>query len=259
MRKRLLSIMLVFSTLTIFLAGCGSNSDSEYASKSKAELIELLESYEATYSNLYYEFEEYKNTATSLDSEFEIGPAIQLTGDGTGRFTFKSYDSKIVFPSSFQYPGAESTPGNGTIDIASNVTITPSSNWIVRINGSTIELENTSSGISGTIKVGAQYFLYGADSLQSEVLSQWFQDIPASHIKYTNIYVSGQPYGCQAALQTTIDSEDAFLRCGMLGVNDMCITYIFVYRGQPDSDKDESITTLINTINICGSSVKAEQ
>ena len=65
-------------------------------------------------------------------------------------------------------------------------------------------------------------------------------------------------FGVQAVTPTMIDSENAVLRCGMVSYGDYAITYIFVYRGEQDVNKDESIMNVINTINIMGNNINVE-
>jgi hypothetical protein len=259
MRKKLLGLLLITSLTMTTLTGCGSGSGDELESKSKAELIEMYNTLATNYDSLNAQFSDYRALNDGMQSENEVTAAISITGDGTGRFTFNSVDSKIIFPTAFQYPGSTATSGDGQVDIVNNISITPSSNWICKINGSTLELENTSSNISGTIKIGQQNYLYTAEELKTDVLSAWFEGLPQSQVNYTYIYVNNQPYGVQATTPTTIDSEDAYLRCGMLASDNYCITYVFVYRGSQSTDKDESITNLLNSIKILDQGIIVEQ
>ena len=147
----------------------------------------------------------------------------------------------------------------------SGVSIEAGSNWIVKAGTASLDLEH-SSGISGTIKVGRQSFLYTDESLKNDVLGPWFRGLPPSTVTYTTININGSnAYGCQAVTPTLIDSENAYLRCGMFANSadasgkGKCVTYIFVYRGDKDPSKDEAIMNLLNSIKIDGASVLVEQ
>lgn len=260
MKKLKILSLLTASAVAIALAGCsgGGDSSDEYSGKSKEELISMCKQWDEAYTNLNNQYNELSILYNGIQSEKSPTPAIGITGDGTGRFTFNSVDSKIIFPSSFQYPDSDQAVANGAINITSDVTATPGSNWVFKINNTTLELEH-SNGISGTIKVGKSGFQYTSDELQTQVLSQWFQGLPPSDITYSKITCADSPTGCQAVTPTTIDSENAYLRCGMVAYNNVCITYVFVYRGEKDPNRDESIASVLNSITIQGCKLIVEQ
>jgi hypothetical protein len=259
MRKKLISLVLVSIMALTSLTACGSGEKDPLSEYSKDQLIDMYNNLTSMYDSLNTEYNDYKTLTAGIQSESDITSAISITGDGTGRFTFNSVDSKIIFPTTFQYPGSTATSGDGKVNIVNNVTVTPSSNWVCKLNGSTLELENTSSNISGTVKVGQQSYVYSADELKTDVISAWFEGLPPSQVNYSYIYINNQAVGIQATTPTTIDSEDAYLRCGMLATEAYCVTYVFVYRGTQSTDKDESVTNLLNTMTISNKSVLVEQ
>jgi len=255
-KKAILTIMVLTITSSVF-TGCGAEDD--ISSKSKKELVQMYTELETKYYALGAEYDEYKSLTTGIQSETEVTSAISITGDGTGRFTFNSVDSKIIFPVTFQYPGSTAAPGDGVVNIVSGVNISPTANWICKLNGTTLELENPDSGVSGTIKIGKQEYVYDVEALKADVIEPWFAQLPPAQVNYSNVYVDSQPFGVQATTPTTIDSEDAFLRCGMVASSSgYCITYVFVYRGTSDSSKNESIQNLLNSITIGGSKLLVE-
>lgn len=258
MKYKALKISLLLGMTCTMLAGCGS--DDPLAKMSKTDLIQMVHDKDDMLDALDSEFEDYKQLTKGIQSESEVTAAISITGDGTGRYTFNVVqDSKIIFPNEFVYPGAKPITGDGNINIVTNVSISPSANWICKLNGSTLELENTDAGISGTIKVGEQNKVLSMDELRS-ALSDWFTALPPSQINYSNISVAKNPYGIQATTPINIASEDAFMRCGMFATPDSyCVTYVFVYRGQEDQSKNESITNLLNSMKVVNKDIIVEQ
>lgn len=254
--KRAISLGLVTILSVGTLAGCGGSDDplSEY---SKAEVIQMYRDLEYEKNDLQIQIDEMNNVMAALDEGQAPTAAISSTGDGTG-MTFNSYDAKIIFPSSFQYPGSQQVSASGSINIINNISITPGSNWVCKLNGSTLELEHTSN-ISGTIKVGSVTELYNKDMLQGDVLAPWLEQLPQGGIVYNNIFLNDTMWGVQATTPTTIDSEDAFLRVGMLAFGDYSVVYVFVYRGLQDVNKDESIKSLLNSMVILGQNFSVEQ
>lgn len=258
MRKRkAISVTLLLSILTVSLSGCGKSSDNPIDSMSKSELREAYYNLESGYQQLQGQFDSLNTMYQALSTEEQPIAPISMSGDGTGRYTFTSVDSKIIFPAAFQYPGTQAIQADGSINVVDNVEITPGSNWITKLNGATLEMEH-SSGISATIKVGGVTESYDKSLLQSEVLEQWFVNIPESQVAYKNIFIDGTMFGVQATTPTMIDSEVAFLRCGMLAYGDYSVTYIFVYRGEQDVTKDESIVNVINTIKVMNNGINVE-
>ena len=252
MRKRLLNSALILSLLIGTLSGCGSKDDSELSSFSKSEIIEKYNILEQNYIELDSKLTSTQNTLNALSQDGTVSEAITTMGDGTGRFTFNSTDSKIIFPTSFVYPNAQPIVPDGSITITSGVTVSPSSTWISRINGSALELEQSTNGISGTIKVNSVSEMVTVEQLQTEVLQPWFDSVSYSNVVYKDIFVSESAYGKQAETPIMNDSENAYLICGMAAVGSYSVTYIFVYRGSADATKNELIMTVLNSINING-------
>jgi hypothetical protein len=252
MRNKALSLMLIASISLLTLTACGGDG-STLSSMSKSELIEAYQQLSAQYSSLEDEYEQLDLSYEALSADGTVTEAITTTGDGTGRFTFNSTDSKIIFPNSFVYPNSTTIVPDGKINITSSVAISPSSSWISRINGSALEIEQTVNSISGTIKINAGEDEVDVDSLQTDVLEEWFDnDIAYSGVTYSDIFIDEDPCGKQAETPILIDSENAYLICGMAAYNEYSVTYVFVYRGNQDATKTELIKNLINTISING-------
>lgn len=249
MKRRIFSLILV-AVMLFTLAGCGKKEGLE--AYSKEEIIEAYTSLSKKNTELQTKLSEMETLYNSLNIDSQPIAAIGYTGDGTGRLTFNSRDSMVVFPSTFQYPGSQQVKASGSISITDGVFVTPGTNWVNKLNGTTLELEH-SNGISGTIKVGQVSTAFGADKLKDEVLKPWFESAGiADKVIYTNIFTdtSQTAVGVDASVAILIDSEDAYLRCGMACVNGKTVTYVFVYRSQQDIHKDESISNTVNNIKI---------
>ena len=259
MRKsKLVGMMLVVALL---LNGCGGTArvDGDYSTYSKEDLLSELTMLQQSYEDKKVELEQTQETLKQLSEDGTVTPAITTTGDGTGRFIFNSKDSKIIFPSSFVYPGSESMLPDGKINIVSTVTVRPSSTWISRINGSALELENTSTGISGTIKVNNSTQVIEQSKMEEEVLKPWFDQMKLTTVTYTDIFADQNIVGKQAETPIMINSESAYLICGMALVNGVTVTYIFVYRGNMDITKSDLVKTILNSITIEGSELTVQK
>lgn len=254
MKKKITCAILITALASTMLAGCGKG-DGKFSGMKKSEIITEYENLESAYNDLTEQLVQTQNSLDALSKDGTVNEAITTMGDGTGRFTFNSTDSKIIFPNSFVYPNAQPIVPDGSITITTGVTVSPSSTWISRINGSALELEQSSNKISGTIKVNTITEQLPTDQLLTDVLQPWFDSVSYSGVTYTDVFVGSSSFGKQAETPIMIDSENAYLVCGMVGLGNYSVTYVFVYRGDPDTTKNELIKNIINTISINGNTL----
>lgn len=254
MKKKITCAILITALASAMLAGCGKG-DGKFSGMKKSEIITEYENLESAYNDLTEQLVQTQNSLDALSKDGTVSEAITTMGDGTGRFTFNSTDSKIIFPNSFVYPNAQPIVPDGSITITTGVTVSPSSTWISRINGSALELEQSSNKISGTIKVNTITEQLPTDQLLTDVLQPWFDSVSYSGVTYTDVFVGSSSFGKQAETPIMIDSENAYLVCGMVGLGNYSVTYVFVYRGDPDTTKNELIKNIINTISINGNTL----
>lgn len=254
MKKKITCAILITALVSTMLAGCGKG-DGKFSGMKKSEIITEYENLESAYNDLTEQLVQTQNSLDALSKDGTVNEAITTMGDGTGRFTFNSTDSKIIFPNSFVYPNAQPIVPDGSITITTGVTVSPSSTWISRINGSALELEQSSNKISGTIKVNTITEQLPTDQLLTDVLQPWFDSVSYSGVTYTDVFVGSSSFGKQAETPIMIDSENAYLVCGMVGLGNYSVTYVFVYRGDPDTTKNELIKNIINTISINGNTL----
>lgn len=253
MKKKATCMLLAMALVMTTLTGCGD--EGRFSKMKKADIIAEYEALEKSYFEQTELLVETQNSLDALSKDGTVTEAITTIGDGTGRFTFNSTDSKIIFPNSFVYPNAKSIVPDGSITITTGVTVSPSSTWITRINGSALELEQSTNNISGTIKINSITEQLPVDTLLTDVLQPWFDTVAYSGVDYTDIFVGTASFGKQAETPIMIDSENAYLVCGMVGLGQYSVTYVFVYRGTEDVTKNELIRNVINTVKINGNSL----
>lgn len=258
MKKKISKLLICTVVMSTLLTGCKGDG-SDISKMSKSQIIEQYNNLSASYDDLSNTLAETQKTLDSLSSDGTVSPAITTLGDGSNRLTFNSTDSKIIFPNTFLYPNSQAIVPDGKVNITSSVSVSPSSNWVLKINGSALEMEQSSGyaneTISGTIKVNETNEQVTVEQLQSEVLAPWFENITTDSVAYTDIFVGNTSFGKQAEVPIMIDSENAYLICGMAAYGSYSVTYIFVYRGNQDTTKSELIKNIINTISIDGNNL----
>jgi len=254
--SKIVSAIMVVSLMVLTTTGCGKEPNpGDVSTLSKSELLQAYQALQAQYNEQIATNTQLQNTLQALSDEGKVTPAISVVGDGTGRVTFNSNDSKIIFPNSFNYPTAVETQPDGRIDITSTVSIKPTSNWIVKFTGSALDVEQSTTGISGTFKVNTITQGSTPEQLKDDVIQPWFDEVAYTTVNYSNIFIGQTAVGVQAETPILIDSENAYLICGMAASGNTSITYIFVYRGSNDSTKDDFIKSLINTMTVNGNTV----
>lgn len=251
--KKTISVLLIGVLMCSMLTGC--NKDEEDLTKmSKEELIEKCNYYASCYTDAIMQLEDAKLVLEQIQGYTSTGPSFSAMAIENDKLSFNSYDSKIIFPSEFGYPDAKETAASTSVSLTNSVKANPGPNWIMKLSGSTLELEHT-TGVSAIIKIGEFYELYNRDSLRDDIIAPWFEQITDGSVRYSSIFVSGDKWGDQAQANILIDGEDAYLVCGIVGFAETSITYVATYRGKQDATKDGIINTLINSIELAGNAL----
>ena len=256
MTKKLTVLMLAITLIS--LTGCGNKSNDPLMGMKKVELVNLANSQMTELEQAYTRIDEVEKLLKGIQDEEVPSAAISVMGDGTGRLTFNSFQDKIIFPKPFEYPGSTQISNTASVNITKSLKVAPTSNWALRLKGTELELEHA-SGISGTIKAGMIKEMFPRESMQEEVFAPFFEELPPDTVKYSKLFLDDNWWGLQAMTPTFIDSEEAYLRMGMLGIGDQCFTYSFVYKGKPDVGKDEVILTLLKTVKLSEQTLRVEQ
>lgn len=257
-RHRKLKIMCSAIALSFMLGACGNGDKDPLFSESKESLVAMVRDQQA-------QLNENATTITDLETKLkgvtgeDVPPeAISTIGDGTGRLTFNSYKNTITFPELFMYPDGAAIAAANSVSIVNGVSFAPSSNWVINMDGTTVEVEHKNS-ITGTIKVVGYTDVYDKEILKIR-LDEWVATLPPDEaIQYTKLFVADNFSGYDVLSQNSmIDSENAVIRVGMVAYGQKAVSYAFVYRGEADTIKDEAITSLITSLQLNGQPVTME-
>lgn len=251
----------MMATLTaVSLVGCGKedpNKSDKYPELNGAtrdEIIDKLMEYNTANGELEQKVNDLTVSLNALSESQSSVPSevISSVGDGTNRMTFNTIDSKIIFPDSFAYPGSTAPNGDTYVTI-SGVKMKFNSNWIVKMNGNSVELQYD-DGIVGTIKVSESTMVMHYDLILNDVMKPWFEGLPNPQATYQKIRLNNEDdgSGVHAETPTTIDSDTAYLHCGMIhnDPDNKVVLYVFTYRNASGSDtaKNDIIKNVISSI-----------
>lgn len=253
MNKKLIASLIVCTATFSLLTGCFGKSEDPLASESKDNLITYIKQLEQENTDL-------DNKLKGVQTDDVETAAISQFSDGTGRLTLNSVDKIVTLPTPFEYPTSLQSYNASAIELTDSITIKPSSNWAISLTGTEVQLEH-SNGISGVIKIGNIDTNAEIDTVVEDLqpyISGFFNTMPPETIKYTKIYVDTDWKGMDASANTFINEKDAQLRCGMIGYNELCITYMFAYIGEQDASKDELILSLLQTMKVYDKELRVE-
>lgn len=260
--KRITALLICLVT-SISLVGCNKDeNENPMMDLSKEDLVAYIESLESDVADLEERNEELEVLMAGIQGEEIVVPAISEFSDGTGRTTLNTVDSRITLPTEFTYPHSVQTLSSSCVQISDKITINPNANWVVSVNGTTVDIEHVSSQISGQFVIGELDVPHGEEAVRADgltdVLSKFFESMPPENIKYTRIYVKDKWVGMDTYSHTFIDEKDAYLRCGMLAQGDTTLCYMFVYKGSQDVSKDELILNILKGMKINGNNLVIE-
>lgn len=252
MKNSITKIIVLALVSSLLVTGCGKEEQKTYEDMNKEELLEVVNALSQENFDLTIKLGESEEFIKSINGSNTSSPVTtSMTIDTNGSLSFNSYDSKIIFPDEYKYPESTEISNSSSISIVQNITISPNTNWIYRLNGSSLEMEH-STGINALIKVGSIAETYDRNKLLDDVLKPWFSQLTDSNVRYSSIFLNGLQWGNQAKANIKIDGQDAYLVTGMLGFSNYSMTYVFVYRGKEDSTKNDTINQVLNSIKFIG-------
>lgn len=246
MKRKALLVTVATCLMAVSLMGCSKDPLSKL---SKKKLIDMANQQMAELDDQRVRIEELETLLRGVQEETGPTSAISTIDDGTGRLTFNTIDGKIMFNPAFEYPDSTQAANTSSVNITDGLSISPTNNWFMVQKGTTLELSHT-QGINGVIKAGSISETIAYEDLQEQVMSKFFSNFPPEKITYSKLFLQDQCWGIEAKLPTTVDSEPAYIRCGMLGFGEQCFTYMFYYKGEQDPTKDETTLSLLQTIKV---------
>lgn len=237
--KKLVALGLMLAISTSTLVGCGT-SKADLETENSVLMEELVAAQE--------QVEQLQSTLESLTGE-ESPTSISSIDDGSNAQTFNSLNGKILFPSELTYKDSSQGPNNASINLSKTITIIPSDNWTIQMDGTTTKYSHP-NGIYGTIKIGATDRVYKGEEVEPEMLEPFTSTIPYTSIINSKIYLEDVWRGMSSEMTIINNNKPAVIKCGLFGYSDVCLTYMFYYDGDKDNTKTELINNMLKTITV---------
>ncbi len=246
------AILLFTLIFTISLVSCKKEENGDpLLNFSKEELADAINDLKAQLSTALATNEELQ-AALDKRGDVDVSGGIVEVEDGSKRKTFTTVDSILTLPVNFEYPGTEMTSNTSSLNVNEYVKVSPGPTWTAILDGTTLKLQNI-EGIYGNITVGQ--LNNEGQSFRVADLQQYLKEVVLAEFPYesgvwTNLFLSERQRGVDVTLKTLIDSESAIVRCGTLGLSDLSVQYMFVYKGEESSTKNEIVRLLLSSMSI---------
>lgn len=243
-----ISILCLIGVLLLSTTGCD---------KKIAEQKAQIESLEAEVVSLQEEINTL-NTALQDTSvtEQKITTSLQ-TVDGKIVPEFFFVEDKVVFPNAFEVPGATVDTDVTKVNIGSNYTFSPSNNWAIKIDGSTLYV-NHPSKIWGTIKaIKTEDAIYD-EAVMKDLLQKFFVGMPATTVSYKKLYMNGTLTGMVATAPFTVEGLSYCVNVGFNNYGDNGISFLFADEDDKTGVQQELIETLLKSGAVGSTSIAFE-
>lgn len=223
--------LIISATL---LSGCGDAAQ-------KAEIKELKTTVEALeQENL--SLQEYLDGMSI--TEVRGDSSLQVV-DGKTVPEFVTIEGKLKLPNRLKLPNASDDANNSNILVGSQFKYTPSSNWLVKMNGATLELTHPSK-IWGTVKAVKVLESVLEPEMQG-ILQSFFSGYPTTTISYRKVFMDDRVVGMIADAEITVDSKPYMLNVGFVTRGEFGQLYLFTYEITEQAVQQELIDLLVNS------------
>lgn len=238
-------IAIAILTTAMGLTGCNNSELEEQLSVLQGE-YEILT---AERDSLLEEVENLKNQVNSSLGIDGLGDGIDELETDNKTDNFVQIRSKITFDTTLRYKDSYQAPNTSKIMLSDLVTINPSNNWIIQMNGTSTKY-NHSTGIVGEIIIGSVDELTDDVFMESEMLEPFIATLSQARGYNNRVYVEDKWSGMCSTQVISVDTGHATLKFGVIGYDKTTITYCFYYDGESDKAKNELIDTMIRTMRI---------
>lgn len=248
MRNKKVATLLLVMCLT--LTGCTSEEQPDLMKEKKEDLVSKYETLASQYNDLSTAYQQKQEELEEVYKDKELNPGVTTVGDGTGTLTLHSVNEMLQFNSPLAYPDSTTAESASEIKITDRASAVARDNWVTRLVSSNLELQH-SSGISGVISVQSISQYISGGNMKELVLAPWISQVTNEPVSYRDIFISNNVLGYQGTVAVTIDENTkSTMVCGIAATGMTCITYVFVYDGESDDVKNESINSVVESIKI---------
>ncbi|HBG5344023.1 TPA: hypothetical protein KQG29_001387 [Clostridioides difficile] len=237
MKKNYKSIILITTLLSSFLfTGC-DRKVSQLKQENK-KLNQNIESKDRVIEQLKRDIQGLKIT--------EESPTTSLRAiEGSSVPEFVTIDGKIEFPTRLEMPNSTEAVNNSYILLGNKYKFIPSNNWLIKLQGNTLECSHPSK-VWGNLKAIGMKEEIPKDVLK-EMLKSFFNSFPSTKITYRETFIDGRNAGLIANAPITVDKKPYFINVGVIQKGEYGVLILFAYEDNKSGVQQELIDLLISS------------
>lgn len=238
--------IIVLASAMILLSGCG-NSDSWKAKAKAGE--EKITALHAQVDDLQFKLDSMVVTEVTQDTSLQVI-------EGSKVLEFKYIDDKLILPNKLQLPFSFEDVNNSHVMVGSMFKFKPSSNWVSRLEGTTLHL-NHPSKIRGVIKsVGSKERV--EEGAMKDIIQPFFADFPSTTINYRSLFVDDYTTGIMARADIQVEGKKHMLSAGFVTLGEYGLLFSFEFEDDGSGTQEELIDLLLSSGRYGDMSLKLE-
>lgn len=236
-RYKKLGVLFSILCMSVSLVGCGDKTISNQKKEIK-QLKATIESQKATINQLNEDIKGLGITEVKYDSSLK-------EVEGSKVPIFETIDGKLVFPTKLEMPNSKEAVNNSNIMVGNKYKFTPSNNWLMRLQGSTLELSHPSK-VWGNMKAISITEPVSTDILKT-LLQGFYKKFPATTITYRDIFIDGRNAGMMSKAPITVDDKPYMVNVGVIQKGEFAMLLLFASEEDGTGVQQELIDLLISS------------
>lgn len=234
--KKLLVVTMI-AGLTVPIVGCGDKT----VSKQRKEIKSL----ESVVEKQKAEIQQLKNDIKGLGiTEHDVDSSLKIV-EGSKVPVFETIEGKIVFPTKLEMPNASESVNNSYVLVGDKYKFTPSNNWVMRLKGSTLEVNHPSKawGNMKAIKIVEPVALPTLKTM----LQAFFKGFPSTTITYREVFIDGKNAGLIAKAPIKVDEKPYYVNVGVIQKGEYAMLLLFASEDDGTGVQQEFIDLLLSS------------
>lgn len=229
-------VIIMSATMVFLLSGCTQAS----MRKEIKGLEEQVASLKSQNEKLQVEKDGLTVTEESVESSLS-------TVEGETVPSFKKIDGLIKFPNKMTVPNGTTDVNTSVVRVGSIFEFSPTSNWLIKQDGSTVEF-NHPSKIWGKIQSVMVEEDYTDESFDMKGhVQQFFDGFPKTNISYQRIYLTESVVGMLGTAKIKVDDEDYVVTAGYMAPSEYGAIFLFAYKDDKSGVQKELIESLLTS------------
>lgn len=244
--KKVLLGTLALSML-VSLTGC---EEEEVVSKEEYnKVVKNLNAYKQGYAKL-------KNSVVKANEENVKNSLRDVTGKGN--YEFETIDNLIKFPTPLTLKGSFVDVNRSSVRVGSLVTMSPSTNWVIRFNNSITYLDHPSKIHASIRTIGSDYDVKPGVPFFKSSLQRFFAKFPKGDITYRRIFVGSTVSGLMGTINVTVDKKPHVVSAIVSSYSSTGFLMVIDYEDNRQGTQQEMVDSLIQSVVVENSIVRVE-